>query len=364
MKVLIITWDGGGNLPPALGLARELMRRGDDVRMLGHRVQRAAIEGAGPAFTPITRGKDYVSAEPRGTVDGVLGLTAVFADRGIAADALALLEDSPADAVIVDCLLWGTMQTLEEAGVPVVSLVHSTASYFAGNARGPVGFIARLRGTDAARALRGTVRDLVTTRAEFEPGERPEGHELHTGFVWQEDPVEAVPQTRPHVLVSFSTTTFPGQGRTLQRVLDALADLPVDVTLTSGAVDPSSLRAPANARVVQRLDHSEVLPTASLVVGHGGHATTARALAAGVPVLVIPMHPLMDQPAIGTAVARLGVGATLPKSASVARIRGAVESLLADANVRLAAGRLGAEIRERDGAVVAANALHALTPVE
>jgi UDP:flavonoid glycosyltransferase YjiC (YdhE family) len=100
-----------------------------------------------------------------------------------------------------------------------------------------------------------------------------------------------------------------------------------------------------------------VLPATSLVIGHGGHSTTARALAYGIPLLVLPMHPLMDQTAIGRALTRLGAGRMLPKSASVDVIRAAARELLTDGPHRVAAARLGAEIRERDGAVTAVDLL-------
>jgi UDP:flavonoid glycosyltransferase YjiC (YdhE family) len=50
-EVLFVTWDGGGNLPPALGIASELRRRGHSVSFLGHAQQRSAIE-AGSRSTP------------------------------------------------------------------------------------------------------------------------------------------------------------------------------------------------------------------------------------------------------------------------------------------------------------------------
>jgi len=354
-SVLIVTWDGGGNLPPALGIGRELQARGVRVRVLGNAIQRDAVVASGLDFIPFTRGRDYVSSEPRGTVDGVLGLVALFADRGIAEDVRALLAEQPADLVLVDTLLWGAMNQLEADGCRVVELVHSTAEYFDGNARGPVGMLARMRGANAVAAARGAEWRLVTTRADFESKPRPD--ELHTGFVWQGDPVEARAESVPRVLVSFSTTVFPGQAAALQRVLDALAGERMEVVVTSGAVDPADLSAPTNATVLRRRDHSEILPTTSLVIGHGGHATTARALSAGIPVLVIPMHPLMDQPGIGRAVERLGVGAVLPKSAAPARIREAALRLLSDERVRAAAQTMGAQARQRDGAAVAADAL-------
>lgn len=55
--VLFVTWDGGGNVPPALGLAAELERRGHAVRFLGHPQQRAGVTGAGFGFTPYTHAR-------------------------------------------------------------------------------------------------------------------------------------------------------------------------------------------------------------------------------------------------------------------------------------------------------------------
>ena len=40
-EVLMVTWDGGGNLTPALSVAAELRQRGHVVRFLGHGQQRA-----------------------------------------------------------------------------------------------------------------------------------------------------------------------------------------------------------------------------------------------------------------------------------------------------------------------------------
>lgn len=361
MRVLFVTWDGGGNLPPALGIAAQIERRGGRATFLGSAVQRAAIEAAGFAFHPFVAGRDYESEGPRSTLKGVADLTGVFSDRGMGRDARALLATEPADAVVVDCLLWGAALELQDAGVPIVSLVHSQAGYFRRNARGPVGFIARLRGANPIAAEAAARLTLATTRPEFEePGAVLPTSVAHTGFVWQGVPVAAVDGARPQVLISFSTTSFPGQARALQNVLDALDGLPVEIVATTGAVDPATLRIPAGARVEQRIDHAELLPATRLVVGHGGHATTSRALAHGIPLLVMPMHPLMDQPAIGRAVERLGVGRRLSKLASPARIRAAVEQLLADDATLAAARTLGADIRSRDGAVAAVDRLDSL----
>jgi UDP:flavonoid glycosyltransferase YjiC (YdhE family) len=356
---LFVTWDGGGNLPPALGIATEVIGRGGAATMLGHAVQRTAIESAGVPFRAFTAGRDYDSAAPRSTLKGVADLTGIFADRGIGRDALALLAEHPMDAVVVDCLLWGAALELADHGVPVTSLVHSQWGYFHRNARGPVGLIARLRGANPLAAEAAVRRTLVTTRPEIEePGIVLPANALHTGFVWQGVPGAAeVDPARPRVLVSFSTTSFPGQARALQNVLDALAGLPIEAVATTGAVDPSTLRVPEGMRVERRADHGELMGSTRLVIGHGGHATTSRALAHGIPLLVLPMHPLMDQPAIGRAVERIGVGRTLPKSSSSSRIRTAVDDLLRDDATLARARSLGDAIRAGDGAAAAVDAL-------
>ncbi|GGM16189.1 glycosyltransferase [Dactylosporangium sucinum] len=361
MHTLFVTVDAGGNLPPALGIAREIVRRGGTARFLGHEPQRAAIERAGLPFTAVRDGLAYDAAAPRSTLSGLRDLTAVFADRGIGADAIRLAGQEPTDVVIVDCLLLGALDTVRRAGLPTVSLVHTLFGFFEGEARGPVGAILRLRGIRMRPILHAPELSLVTVRADFEPPRRAPfpASVRHVGPVWQDPPRAAEPAPgRPRVLVSLSTTRFPGQDRALQRILDAVGGLDLDAVVTTGpSIDPATLRAPANATVHRHLDHAEVMPSASLVIGHGGHSTTARALAYGIPLLVLPMHPLMDQTAIGRALERHGAGRMLPRTAGVETIRAAVTDLLADGPHRGAAARLGADIRLADGAATAVDLL-------
>ncbi|GIF59223.1 hypothetical protein Air01nite_53180 [Asanoa iriomotensis] len=364
MDALFVTVDAGGNLPPALGIAREIVRRGGTARFLGHEPQRRVVEAAGFGFEAVRDGLAYDSAAPRSTLSGLREMTAVFADRGIGADALRLAKAAPTDVVVVDCLLLGALEIVRRSGIPTVSLVHTLWSFFAAEARGPVGAIMRMRGVRMRPVLESPALSLVTVRAEFEPpGASFPAGVRHVGVVWQ-DPVAPRPARvePPRVLVSLSTTRFPGQERALESILDGLDGLPADVVVTTGpAIDPAGLRAPANATVHRWADHGALMPGAALVIGHGGHSTTARALSHGVPLLILPMHPLMDQPAIGAAVTRLGVGRSIRKSARPAAIRDAVTALLADGPHRAAATRLGAEIREHDGAVRAVDLIETRT---
>jgi UDP:flavonoid glycosyltransferase YjiC (YdhE family) len=54
-RFTFVTWDGAGNLPPAIGIAQELIARGNEVRFLGYLPQRAAIEARGLAFSARNR---------------------------------------------------------------------------------------------------------------------------------------------------------------------------------------------------------------------------------------------------------------------------------------------------------------------
>ncbi len=67
---------------------------------------------------------------------------------------------------------------------------------------------------------------------------------------------------------------------------------------------------------------SQLLPHSAALVHHGGIGTTAQALAAGIPQLVMPMSH--DQPDNAARIARLGVGRSLPphrfKAQAVARV--------------------------------------------
>ncbi len=74
-RILIITWDGGGVVPPALGIGAELHRRGHDVRVLGHAAQYAAVHEAGLGFAA------YAVAQAL-LVFALAGIMAVAARRG------------------------------------------------------------------------------------------------------------------------------------------------------------------------------------------------------------------------------------------------------------------------------------------
>lgn len=345
MRILVATFDAGGNLPPLLAIARELDRRGHGVTVLLEPHQRADGLPLRPFATTLA------PRRPGSQLGAAIGLARVFADRRLAAEVVAVAREERADAVVVDSLLVATVRALAAAGIRTISVVHTPWTFLSAAARGPFGAIIRLLGgVSATASLAAPDLVLATAAPELESGPVPDR-------VHQVGPVDRLPSPGPAaagdplVVVSLSTTPNPGQERTLQAIADALAGLPVRGLLSGGGlVETSSLRLPPNVEAAGWIDHDAVLPTASLLVGHGGHGTTVRALAAGVPVLALPVNPLGDQPGIAAALVRLGVGARLPSSASAARIRREVERMLADPGMRDRSAVLGERWREAPGA--------------
>jgi MGT family glycosyltransferase len=163
------------------------------------------------------------------------------------------------------------------------------------------------------------------------------------------------------VLVSLSTFRFPKMAQCLQTILDACAGLDARIVVTTGpVVDPAELRVPANAEVHRFVPHAELMPGASLVIGHGGHGTTMQALAHDVPLVLMPMHPMLDQPMVARSVEAAGAGRVVPKKAAAADLTPVIAALLADGPHRAAAARLGAEIRSMPGARNAADRIESL----
>jgi UDP:flavonoid glycosyltransferase YjiC (YdhE family) len=357
MKILFVMVDGGGNIPPQLAVARALAARGVEVRVLGHFGIRERVEAAGLTFEPFTDGTHFDPTIQRSLAAIMAGFTRVAADRSLGRCVVKAARQHNVDAVVVDMILTAGIPEIVDSGIPTIVFVHCFYRAVQDLAASPVGWMLRLRGTDPLAAEHRGLLQLVSARADLDPM-RGSPTVCHTGVVWQGVPKAAAPAAVPRILVSLSTCAFAGQRRMLQNILDAIAPLPVEATVTVGpGIDASGLRVPQNATMHDWLDHDEVLATASLVVGHGGHSTAMRALSFGVPQVVMPANPVIDQKGVGAALQRVGAGILLRKHAGPKRIRAAIQDLLNDSAYREAADGLGAQIRQRDGAQVAADTI-------
>ena len=145
------------------------------------------------------------------------------------------------------------------------------------------------------------------------------------------------PGTDPLVLVATSSV-YQHQADLLQRIAHALGQLPVHAILTTGqAIDPRTIQAPPNVEAVPAAPHSRILPEASAVITHAGHGTVLKSLAAGVPLICIPMG--RDQNDNTVRVLRLGAGIRLKQRSTPGQIAAAVSEILHNPQYAAAARR-------------------------
>ena len=146
----------------------------------------------------------------------------------------------------------------------------------------------------------------------------------------------------PLVLVGMGST-FQSQVDALRRVADGLGHLPVRAVLPTGpALAPEEVPAPGNVRVVRAAPHQQVLREASVVVTHAGHGSVLKALAAGVPLVCMPLG--RDQKDDTVRVLRIGAGVRVSKRERPAGIAAAVRWVLDQPAYRRAAQEFAATL--------------------
>ncbi|TDE57701.1 glycosyltransferase [Nonomuraea mesophila] len=411
---LFATWAGGGAVPPVLSVARALRERGHEVRVLSDTSLHEEVAAAGlepvawttaPQGDPADPAKDVIRDFETRTP---LGAFARLRDRIVcgpaadyARDTLAELRARPADVLVTEQMLLGALIGAEAAGVPAASLV--TTLYPLPTPEGPPpgvglapgsGALGRLRdrmlsrlvlmpwakglpALNAARAANGlppvdSVLDaferadrvlVLSPRALDHPGRRFPAHVRHVGArlddpSWTGD-LHLPEGDAPLVLVGLSSS-FMNQGPLLQRIAEALGTLPVRGLLTTGpAVDAATIRAPGNVLVTASAPHNLALRHAAVTITHAGHGTAVKSLAAGVPLVCMPLG--RDQGGVARHVQAAGAGITVGKNASPGTIARAVSQVLHEPSYQREARRLSAEIASETATDLAVTELESLT---
>lgn len=400
-RFLLAMWEGGGTIPPELGVARRLLERGHLVHVLADPTIERRARALGCTFSAWRRAPHRTSLDPaqdlfrdweernplavlRNFRDGFMaGPAGDFAD-----DTLEVIASVEPDVLLVDGMMLGAILAGQAARLPVVAMmpniwiiptpgVPAVGPGFAptrtvlGRTRDRLMQAVANRLADgglpalnAARAAHGLApltslwqqvlqveRILVLTSAAFDLAASAVPDNVRYVGPILDDPPWAEPWNpswpddgRPLVLVGFSSN-FQDQGPQLRRVVEALSSLPVHAVVTLGQMlDPGEVSPTDNVTVVASAPHSRILPHASLVITHCGHGTTLKALAAGVPMICMPMG--RDQHDTAARVAHHGAGVRLRPTTSVARIRSAVQDVLSDDRFRTNAARLASAIAD------------------
>jgi MGT family glycosyltransferase len=408
VKLLAYTSPARGHLYPIVPIVAELSERGHRVSVctlsdeVGHL---AALDVEGFAIDPVVERNQLEDWRERSPRRAVLSVLQTFAKRAEceAPDLLRAIDSCDPDVLLIDINCWGAASVAEASGRPwamyspyLLALPSKDTPPFGPGLRpmgGPCGtardaIVRRCAQSVLDRTALPPVNELrsryglsevdrytdLLARPQLLLGLTAEGFEyprsdwptnvrLVGPMNW--NPLESRSSDLaawlrqihdPLVLVTCSTERQRDK-RLLHVALQALPSAGISVIGTSAAHDPERFLVPPRSRVVRFSSHEEILERAACVVCHGGMGITQKALAAEVPVVVVPHGRDQAETARRVEFARAGVRLSLrrltPDRLSEA-VRAAIEC-------REGAQRVSRAYAAAGGAKAAAEAIEALT---
>ncbi len=155
----------------------------------------------------------------------------------------------------------------------------------------------------------------------------------------------------PLVHVTQGTVANTDFSEVVEPTLTALADLPVQVAVTTGGRPLEALPPrPANAFAASYLPYDELLAHTSVLVTNGGYGGLHHAMRHGVPIVIAGDSE--DKVETSARVQHAGVGVNLRTGRPTPdAVRAAVQRILADPSYAANARRIGEAIAVAPGAV-------------
>ena len=134
-RFLLATWDGGGTIPPELGVVAALVARGHEVVVLSDDTVEQEATEAGARFAPWQRApqarardfdraliRDWEVKNPLAQVRQVGDLLFFGPASDHAADLADVIARTSPDVLIVDALLTGASAGAEASGLPTAAI--------------------------------------------------------------------------------------------------------------------------------------------------------------------------------------------------------------------------------------------------
>jgi len=415
MRVTVLTVGSRGDVQPYLALAVGLRASGHEVRLATHARFRGAIEDRGLAFRPL-------EGDPRELIRGRAGTewlesgesTIRFVRRFLRlfrpllrpylAGVQAACTES--DAIVFAPLAFAAWHVAEALGVPSWMAAVQPATRTRAFPALPVAARPSPGGAynlathvlyeqlawQALRPtlntwrrealglrplpLRGPFRAVQRRRTPVlygfsplvvpKPADWPAWYRL-TGYWFVDRPsgwtpprrvVEFIESGPPPVYVGFGSMVPRDPAATMQVVLGALRRAGVRGILATGWIGETGLTLPRHVLAIGDIPHDWLFPRMAAVVHHGGAGTTAAALRAGRPAVVVPFFA--DQPFWAERVAALGVGPSpIPHSRlTLDRLAAAIRTAVRDGGIAQRAAALGDRIRAEAGVADAVTAIN------
>ncbi|QUQ64961.1 glycosyltransferase [Kutzneria sp. CA-103260] len=371
MRVLFTSVPIFGHLYPMLPLARALRRRGDDVAFVGP----PSVGGilAGEDVETLTAGietPELIAEMSRRTgIDPLAGPIDVESE----AEAFAAVRiDLSYDDTLAAARQWRPDVIIGDSYDYLGPIVAATLDVPHGHVTlGQQVRPEQLAALEPRSAARHTERDLTPRRplfvADICPPDlqvdqwlkpegwlpmRPETHRAADAPV----PAPVIRGDRSRVLLTFGTLF--GDPRVLGPVVNEVAALDIDLHVTLGPMAKAEDFDVDRERVTLEpfRPMADLINGTDVVVCHSGAGTTYAALAAGIPLVLMPQGA--DQFAVADRAAATGAALRLlPEEATPDRIRAAVTTVLSDPGYADRAGKVAAQIAAMPAATEVAESI-------
>jgi rhamnosyltransferase subunit B len=162
----------------------------------------------------------------------------------------------------------------------------------------------------------------------------------------------------PPVLFTLGSSAVMHPESFYRESFEAAQNLGIRAILLAGVAPRENFPQPLpkSIHIAAYAPFSEVMPRCAVTVHQGGIGTTAQALRAGRPMIVVPWAH--DQPDNAARIERLGCGITIPRNRYTAgRVAATIKNLLSKAATAGTAKEIGSQISSEDGIKNACSAI-------
>lgn len=341
-----------------------------------------AVEQSFEDLLPVCKNADLLLTHAAGYAGPVVGEHLKLRWVSVVLQPMAFL--SRYDPPVLPPARW--LRKIERLGPGVVGAVLNLGKRSAASWARPVAALRRKVGLPAASANPifegqfspfGTLAWFSEAYAKAQPdwpaGTRVTGFpfydQLGAGFErWSSDADGGLKETEQFladgsapILFTLGSSAVMEPGSFYRESFEAARRLGKRAILLAGALPRESFPQPLpnSIHIAAYAPYSQVMPFCAASVHQGGIGTTAQALRAGRPMLVVPWAH--DQPDNAARVERLGCGRTIPRHHyTAASAIQELKRLVTDGSYSLNASEMGRKIAGEDGIETACSAVEAL----